>query len=292
MSLVASVRVPGSTSNLGAGFDCLGLALDLWLEAHLVRGAGRPVYRGTMAAVDPASDLVSRLAGDLSERNLHLEISSDIPVAQGLGSSAAATVAGIALRSLVQGKSPDSDHVFRAAVEMEGHPDNAGPAVYGGLVLSAHRPERLAFSEELAVALAIPERAVDTKAARAILPADLPRNTAIAQASSAAALLLGLTTGNGDLIAFGMDDHIATPVRKDLIPGYQAAVGAGKEAGAYGVTISGSGSTLVAIAPRSSVPDVAQAMAAALTSASNRSEPCTPRVSKRGMAVKRETGNG
>jgi homoserine kinase len=286
---VNGVRVPASTSNLGAGFDCLGLALDLWLDARLVAGSGPPVYSGTMAVVDPTNDIVHRFTGDLTERNLHLEVHSDIPIAKGLGSSAAAVVAGITLRSLARGEPPSAEAVYREAVAAEGHPDNTGPAVYGGLVLSAHRPERLGFSDDLAVALAIPEQAIDTRAARAILPSDLPRDTAIAQAASAAALLLGLTSGNGDLIAFGMDDHIAAPVRKNLIPGYDDAVHAGREAGACGVTISGSGSTLVAIGPRSSVSDVAQAMAAALSSAGNRSQPCTPRVSERGMEVRRET---
>lgn len=280
------VRVPASTSNLGAGFDCLGLALDLWLEVRLVEGAGPPTYLGTLSEIDPAEDIVSRLVGDLSVQDLHLELESEIPVARGLGASACAAVAGIAARSLAAGDTLAPDAVFREAADIEGHPDNAGPAVYGGLVLSAHRPEQLTFSPDLAVALAVPERRVDTQAARAILPPDLPLETAIAQASSAAALLLGLTTGNGDLIAFGMDDHIATPVRKAFIDGYERAVRAGRDAGAYGVTISGSGSTLVAITPESAAPKVARAMADALAEAGNPAACLTPRVSEAGMTIR------
>lgn len=279
------VRVPASTSNLGAGFDCLGLALDLWLEVRLAEGAGPPTYSGTLSGIDPVEDIVNRLVGDLSKCDLHLELNSDIPVARGLGASACATVAGIAVRSLARGQVPERDRVFHEAADIEGHPDNAGPAVYGGLVLSAGRPEKLTIASNLAVALAVPERGVDTRAARAILPSDLPRDAAIAQASSAAALLLGLTTGNGDLIAFGMDDHIATPVRKSFIKGYDLAVRAGRDAGAYGVTISGSGSTLVAVAPKSAVETVARAMVDALAEAGNRAARLTPEVSAAGMMV-------
>lgn len=279
------VRVPASTSNLGAGFDCLGLALDLWLEARVVPGKGSPIYTGALDGFDRADDVTARLVGPLEERDMHLEVQSDIPVGRGLGSSAAAIVAGIALRHLVAGEPISRDALFREAVEHEGHPDNAGPAVFGGLVLSAHRPEAVQVHEALGIALAVPESVVDTKEARAMLPQDFPRDVAILQASSAASLLLGLTTGNGALVGFGMDDHIAAPYRKRLIPGFDAAVEAGRAAGAYGVTISGSGSTLVAVTPREKTRAVADAMAQALATHGNPARPLTPEVSKDGLTV-------
>ncbi|HEX9690475.1 MAG TPA: homoserine kinase [Gemmatimonadales bacterium] len=279
-----TVRVPGSTSNLGAGFDCLGLALDVWIEVRAAPGAGPFRYSGTVADLDAADDLIAQISGPLRERDVHLEIDSRIPVARGLGSSAAAIVAGLILAELLSDRDPDPESIFRAAAEREGHPDNAGPAIYGGLILSTDRPERLALSPELGVALAIPDVRLSTKTARDILPGELARDTAIAQASGAAALLLGLTTGNGDLIGFGMDDRIATPHRRHLIRGFEAAVEAGRRAGAYGVTISGAGPALLAITALVESASVARAMADALTAAGNPAHPLAPNVTTTGAS--------
>ena len=279
-----AVRVPGSTSNLGAGFDCLGLALDLWLEARLEPGEGPPRYQGTLAGMDPEADLTRRL---LAERDAleghHLIVTSAIPVGKGLGSSASAIVAGLALARLALGDPFDRDAIFRGAAQEEGHPDNAGPSVYGGLVLAAHRPTRLTLHKDLAVALAIPEGAIETKAARELVPAVLSRETAVAQAARSAALVLGLTWGDPDLIDFGMDDRIAAPHRRHLIPGYDAAISAALDAGAYGVTISGAGSALLAITARADAEPVAEAMAGALSQAGNPAAPLAATVALEGL---------
>lgn len=279
------IRVPASTSNLGAGFDCLGLALDIWMEVRVLEENGDPQYTGTVQGLDPRSEILSTIVSPVVPERHHLEIHSDIPLARGLGSSAAAAVAGYALRQLLQSNAMERDEVYRAAVTLEGHPDNAGAATYGGFVLAAPRPARLAFNRGLAVALAVPDVPIDTKAARQILPATLPRDRTIQQASRAAALVLGLMNAEGDLIAFGMDDQIAVPHRKGLIVGYDAAVAAGLEAGAYGVTISGSGSALLAITPADQQQTVAEAMAATLTSAGNPAAPMMPDVSERGVGM-------
>jgi homoserine kinase len=279
------IRVPASTSNLGAGFDCLGLALDLWMHVRVVDGAGEPVYSGTVNGMDRRAEILMKVVGDALESKHHLEIHSEIPIAKGLGSSAAAAVAGFALKQLLQEQSLNRDSVYESAVGFEGHPDNAGAATYGGFVLAAPRPARLVFNRNLGVALAVPEVPIDTKAAREILPQSLPRDATIRQASRAAALVLGLMNAEGDLIAYGMDDQIAVPLRKKLISGYDAAVAAGKEAGAYGVTISGSGSAVVAITPAEEVDAVAEAMAMGFSQAGNPAEPMTPEVTERGVAV-------
>ena len=279
------IRVPASTSNLGAGFDCLGLALDLWMEVKLVEGEGEPVFSGTAAGLDHRDEILVGVVRDAVSPRHHLQIHSEIPLARGLGSSAAAAVAGFALRQLLQDKTLERDEVYESAVSLEGHPDNAGAATFGGFVLAAPRPARLAFNQSLGVALAVPETQIDTRTARSILPNDLPRAATIRQASRAAALVLGLMNAEGDLIGYGMDDQIAVPLRKGMIPGYDEAASAGTEAGAYGVTISGSGSAIVAIAPREQAPEVAVAMAHALTTQGNVAEPMTPEVSERGVGV-------
>lgn len=281
-----AVRVPASASNLGAGFDCLGLALDLWLDARLEEGAGPPHYGGTLAGFDPDRDLTH---GILTQRDVlagrRLVVHSDIPVGRGLGSSAAAIVAGLALARLAAGDPVDRDAVFRGAAQEEGHPDNAGPAVYGGLVLAAQRPTRLTLHPDLAVALAVPDRVVPTKQARDLLPTEVPRDAAVAQAARAAALVLGLTRGDPDLIDFGMDDRLAVPHRRHLIPGYDAAVTAALDAGAYGVTISGAGSAVMAVCAGPDAGAAADAMAAALSTAGARAVPLTPRVAPEGLAL-------
>jgi homoserine kinase len=131
--------------------------------------------------------------------------------------------------------------------------------------------------------------------ARSLVPPEVEKAVVIAQAARAAALVHGLTTGNGQLIGFGMDDRLAVPRRKQLIGGYEAGVRAGLEAGAFGVTISGAGSALLAIAPKLRAGAVAQAMAAALSAAGNPATAMTPGVSKSGLVSttrgRRETGD-
>ena len=283
-SLPPTVRVPASTSNLGAGFDCLGLALDLWLEASLVSGPGAPEYAGELATLKPATDvMLAHLSHCGLTDRFQLVARSDIPVSRGLGSSAAAHVAAVTLEQLARDGRLQLDDVFAHAASAEGHPDNAGPAVYGGLVLSAARPTKLTIHSDVCVALAVPQRLVETGAARAVLPENILRGKAVAQASRAAALVAGLANGDGELIEFGMQDEIALPYRKDLIPGLAQAIDAGRAAGAYGVTTSGSGSTVLGFASASRAGDVAAAMAEALTQNDNPATAMTPEVSDTGV---------
>lgn len=279
------VRVPATTSNLGAGFDCLGLALDMWLEVRLDAGEGDPEYLGTLEGLSPSEDIILGILKDALPERRRLRVQSEIPLARGLGSSAAAAVAGYALLQLIQSSAFDRDSVYDSAVTLEGHPDNAGAAVYGGFVLAAPRPARLVLNERLGVALAVPETPIDTKMARSILPAEFSREATTAQAGRAAALVLGLMNAEGDLIGFGMDDQIAVPHRKQLIVGYDEAVAAGRANGAYGVTISGSGSAVLAITPADQAAAVAEAMAGALTAQGNSAAALTPPVSERGLTT-------
>jgi homoserine kinase len=281
-----TVRVPASTSNLGAGFDHLGLALDVWLEASLLPGPGAPEYAGELARLDPNTDvLLAYLAECGITDRYHLKVRSDIPLSRGLGSSAAARVAAIALEQLDRGTRLEHGEVFKSAAKLEGHPDNAGPAVYGGLVLAAAHPTRLSIHSNVRVALAVPQRPVETKAARGLLPESVPRATAVAQAARAAALVTGLATGDGELIGFGMQDEIAMPHRMDLISGLADAILSGRRAGAYGVTTSGSGSTVLALAPPGAVEGVAAAMAEVLTDNDNPAIALTPDISNAGVTV-------
>jgi homoserine kinase len=286
MRASVTIRVPGSTSNLGAGFDCIGVAVGRWLRltARAARAStGPPVIidrRGSLRglAVAPEADLVyqgfvaaCRRAGrpDDVPTPLMLQIESDIPVARGLGSSAAAAVAGAAAADALLGLELDQAALAALCSELEGHPDNVAAAVYGGanLALSARDggEERLVVAplpvhESLALAFAIPGFTVETKRARAVLPATVPRADAVAAAAKSAALVHGLAHADPRLLAAGLDDVLHVPYRRTLVPGYDEVTAAACAAGAYGATLSGSGPTLVAIAPAERAAAVADAM--------------------------------
>jgi homoserine kinase len=279
----AHVRVPASTSNLGAGFDCIGLALDRYLTAEYrpEPGATQP-ERGTTLTVErrgtvrvlndrPATNdiFINAFRSALKARGYHdvsgtLIVDSEIPVARGLGSSAAAVVGGAALGMLAAGDAIDVPQILTEAERVEGHLDNAAPALLGGLVAVAHgRPFKLPLSPAFSFVFAAPGVELSTARARAALPATVPHAEAARALGRVAALIRALETGDPDLLTLGLDDTLHVPYRLPLIPGGAEVVAAGKKAGAYGVTVSGAGSGLLAITPLSRADDVASAMAAA-----------------------------
>jgi homoserine kinase len=277
MRAQASVRVPGSTSNLGAGFDCIGVAVERWLRVTARAGAAAPLAidrRGTLRALDapPDADLVyrgfaaaCRRAGREVPAGLALGADSDIPVARGLGSSAAATVAGAAAATALLGLELDRDALAVLCTELEGHPDNVAAAVYGGanLVLPASHGllvTPLVVHASLAFVFAVPAFTVETKRARAVLPASVTHAQAAQAAAKAAALVHGLAHADPRLLAAGLDDVLHVPFRRSLVPGYDAVTAAACAAGAFGATLSGSGPTLLAVAPLGGAAAVGDAM--------------------------------
>jgi homoserine kinase len=271
------VRVPGSTSNLGAGFDCLGLALQRYLTADFVPrdGGGLSVERlGTLRDLRGDDIFVRAFRHALSERGVseiagHLTLDSEIPVARGMGSSAVAVVGGSALASAVLGEPVDLARVLHDAGRVEGHLDNAAPALLGGLVAvasDAHGVPRtfsLPLSPNLAFVFAAPGVELATAKARAALPPSVPHAEATRAIGRVAALVRALETGDPGLLAIGFADTMHVPYRLPLIPGGAEVVEAGMAAGAFGVTVSGAGSGLFAVTPPARAGDVAAAMAAA-----------------------------
>ena len=285
-----SVRVPASTSNLGGGFDCVGMAVDRWLHAsvtvdHAVSGVTMQ-RSGSLAALQcgPLEDLVyegfvaaCRRRGLPVPSGLAFDVSSDIPVARGLGSSAAALVAGAALADDALHLHLGNDGVATLVSQIEGHPDNAAPAVFGGAMLgvarddaTATQPCTYAFSTlhvhpSLAFVFAVPPLEVTTASARAVLPKSVSFSDAVCAVQRSAALVHGLATGDADLLSRALDDVLHVPYRMGLIPGYEAVVAAARTAGAFGGTLSGSGSAMVALGRPHDAPAIAVAMRAAFS---------------------------
>jgi homoserine kinase len=269
------VRVPGSTSNLGPGFDQLGVALDLFLEACFQRapdGAGLRVDAPPGWPAPAQDRLLECLTAALGAPPTgSLTIASEIPIGRGIGSSGAATVAGLLLgRALAGDLYPDRKRLLALAIEFEGHPDNVGAALFGGAVASCPHPEGgvtvlpLPLAERLEFALAWPDQPLFTPAARGVLPRSLSREDAVFNARRLTLLLAGLASGRGDLLAEGLEDRWHVPYRLPLLPGSKAAFGAARAAGAFGATLSGAGSALLALCPPGRGAAVAEAMAGEL----------------------------
>lgn len=281
----ATVHVPASTSNLGGGFDCVGMAVDRWLTASVaiddtVRGVTMQ-RRGALASLTCAAedDLVyegfaaaCRRGGADVPSGLAFHVTSQIPVARGLGSSAAALVAGAGLADASLKLQLGHDGVATLISQIEGHPDNAAPAVFGGAMLgvarddaTAAQPCSYAFSplpvhESLAFIFAVPPLEVTTASARAVLPTSVSFGDAVTAVQRSAALVHGLATGDADLLARALDDVLHVPYRQHLIPGYASVVRAARGAGAFGGTLSGSGSAMVAIGRPAVAAGIAEAM--------------------------------
>lgn len=255
---------------MGAGFDVIGLALDRYLTAEYTPSSSSFSIerRGTLRVLDeylPSHDVffkAFRAAAGQEVSTGTLVVDSEIPVARGLGSSAVAVVGGTALGLAAAGKPIDQAYILTQAERAEGHLDNAAPALLGGLVAVAHgRPFQLPLSPAWSFVFAAPGIELATARARAALPATVPHAEAVRALGRLAALMRALETGDAELLALGLDDTLHVPYRLPLIPGGAEAVIAGKRAGAYGVTVSGAGSGLLAITPAARADDVAAAMA-------------------------------
>ena len=233
------VRVPASSANLGPGFDVMAAAVALHLELEVVETGSFAVVSELDLPRD-RDNLVVRAFERLHPADgFEFRISSEIPLSGGLGSSAAAIVAGLMA----------ADHLFELdadvvghATELEGHPDNVAAALEGGLVIcSGRRSHRLEVPMGLEAVLVIPAEAVATEQARAALPVAVPLADAVFNVAQAATLTLGLATGDLELIAAGLGDRLHQPYRSHLYPrSAQLLEGAGG-LGALGATISGGG---------------------------------------------------
>jgi homoserine kinase len=239
------VRVPASSANLGPGYDAMAAALGFHLELEVEETGSFAVECDVPGVALDRTNLCVRAFEALHPADeFEFRIKSEIPPAAGLGSSAAAIVAGLAA----------ADHIFELdaplfdlAAELEGHPDNVGAAVYGGFVVCADDgpPVRFDPVPGLEGVLAIPAEQVSTVEARAALPAEVPLADAVHNTAHAALLVLGLARGDLDLVARGLSDRIHQRRRASLYPRSMELLGAARELGAIGASISGAGPTVL-----------------------------------------------
>lgn len=262
MSRNYSFRVPAGTSNLGAGFDALGLALEMYLRVRIEPASKMEIVAmGVDAAEIPATadNLILRVARHVAaQRNRQLPafrmtIANEIPLSRGLGSSAAAILAGITCYELMAEDRLSEQEIFRYAFEFEPHPDNLSPALRGGLVAACQGTDRDVFIANLSVApgvksvIVIPEFEISTEKARAVLPQTYSRKDAVYNIQRSALIIGALTTGNWPLLREAMNDRIHQPYRASLVPGFDEIL-ALRTPGMFGLALSGAGPTIFALA--------------------------------------------
>ncbi len=278
----ATAYAPGSASNLGPGFDCLGLAFTGKGDSVTAQRSDRPGVRVSSASdpripLDPERNTASIAARAVLSRaassiGLELTIQKGLPLSGGMGGSAASAVAAAVAANAVSGAGLSGEDLMAAALEAEAvvagrHLDNIAPSLLGGAVLvvglDPPRFTRISVHASIALVLVTPDYQVETARARAVLPSSIPRPDAIQQAGHLALLVLGLERGDPALLRSCLEDRIAEPARLPLYPGFEKAREDALAAGAHGVCVSGAGPTVLALATSDSSRRVGAAMAAA-----------------------------
>jgi homoserine kinase len=261
MTRSVSVRVPASTANLGPGFDCLGLALDLWNEADFLlegeglkiyiegEGAGRlPVDRSNTVAYGFRHFLRSRRLPEPA--GLKIVCRNQIPTGSGLGSSASALLLGFLAANHLSGSRASTMELLTLAADTEGHADNAAAALYGGLVVSSHDEQgwlvRSHAVPPVCCVIAVPAVNLPTHVARQVLPRRVSREDAVFNLSRTPMVVEALQLGDLSLLGRAVQDRLHQPYRFSLIPGAAEAFAAAQAAGAPAVAISGAGPSLIA----------------------------------------------
>lgn len=237
------VRVPASSANLGPGFDVMGAALDLHMEVEVAETGRFAVHTDLRIARDRRNLIVRGFSALHPADDFEFTIRSDIPLSGGLGTSAAAIVAGLVAADSIFELGAD---LLAEATKLEGHPDNVAAALLGGFVLcSDGHAERFDPPGGLECLLVVPAQAVRTQKAREALPARIPISDAVFNVAHASLLVLGLAKADLGLIARGLGDRIHQPRRAHLYPRSWELVQNAKSLGALGATISGAGPTVL-----------------------------------------------
>jgi homoserine kinase len=243
----ATVRVPASTSNLGPGFDCLGVALALHNHVTVSRGPGE-----RLPAMASAAGKAFFKRSGATPFSFSCKIGGEIPPSRGLGSSASIRVGVLHGLNELANRPLQRREIFEIAATLEGHPDNAAPACYGGFnVVRGLDRQMFTVSAQLHFVLLIPDFEVATSEARRLLPARVDRLHAVENARNACAITAAFAAREYQSLRGAFADHLHQPFRKKLIPFLDEVIAAAESAGALGAFLSGSGSTICAVTLRS-----------------------------------------
>jgi homoserine kinase len=253
-----TIRVPASSANLGPGFDALGMALDIYLTVRFRPAPDLSIrVHGRDADQIPcgADNLIWRIARDLGASSMEMEIDNAIPLGKGLGSSAAAVVAGVVIGAELAKSSWDRARVLDEASRIEGHPDNASASVLGGVTASASgadgsvRSVRMDLPDQFSVAIVAPDFCVPTVKAREALPAAYSRADAIFNVQRAALWMAAISKSDPAALAAAFDDRMHQPYRSALVPGLEEIV-ALRAPGLIGCALSGAGPAILVLYER------------------------------------------
>lgn len=290
-----TVRVPATTANLGPGFDCLGIALDFYNSVTvarsdrfsisisgegsrvLSRGPDNRIYQSILA-------VFNKIGQKAPELDIHCE--NEIPLSRGLGSSAAAAVAGLVAANLLNGERLSAEELLQIAASIEGHADNVAPALFGGCQVVVRENDQflhtlMPLPTGIEFVLLIPDQAMSTKQARALLPAQVSREDAVYNLGRVGLLLAALASGELQHLRIATQDRLHQPARQSLFPAMGDIIKAALEAGARGAFLSGAGSTIAALSTENS-DAIGRAMRAAARKAGIESKIRIARPSKTG----------
>ena len=262
-----SVRVPASTSNLGSGFDTVSAALGLYLTVQVEPTAGKQIEwaQGADSALSfsEKDNLILRSMHEafsllgVPPPGLRISMDNPVPLKRGLGSSAAAIIAGIKIAETITGSDFGTEQIFQVAYPLEGHPDNLSASLLGGWVVSWTSDEKMQAEKLLSAlscrfVLAIPETPISTREARAILPEKYSLQDATHNVQRCALLIHALNSGRKDLLREATSDRLHQSFRAQLVPGIQQLLDLenldpGLSASLLGISISGSGSAVIAM---------------------------------------------
>jgi homoserine kinase len=246
------VRVPASSANLGPGYDVMAAAVSLNLDLEVEEVGEFSLDPGGLDVSTGRDNLVVRAFETLHPADgIAFRLRSEIPLARGLGSSAAAIVAGLFAADHLFELALSKEEMLARATQLEGHPDNVAAAIFGGFVVCGAGPDgaplaaRFDPPEGLEGIAVVPPEEISTERAREAIPPEVPLADAVANVSSAALLVLGLRSADLDLVSRGLDDRIHQPRRRELYPRSMEIVDSAAQLGALGATISGAGPTVL-----------------------------------------------
>jgi homoserine kinase len=268
----ATVRVPGTTANLGSGFDTLGLALTIYNQVTVTRSTDgvrilSPISEGARAGATAMLTEASKAFFDTSKAasfGFEISITGDVPLARGLGSSVTARLGCVAALNQLSGEPLSRGDLLDLVTELEGHPDNAAPAVYGGVTASgvvrgAVRCVRFPVAQRLKFVTLIPDFEISTPEARRLVPMQFSKRDTVHSLNRTALITAAFAAGDYEALRGCFDDCLHQPYREALLPQLSAVLRAGEASGAIGGWLSGSGSTIIAITLGDVAP-VAEAM--------------------------------